>query len=107
MNPRRSYTKRNLSKILQDQIQLREELVDLVDKAATSIAKYNAETYGLECFQTRDVAAWVNQHPDRWKWSELGRNAIVQAIRQNGWTAKKLRPVYGLPMLLWVRGEGQ
>lgn len=106
MNTRRAYTKRNLTEILQDRARLREGLANLVATAAASIARHNAETYGLECFQTQDVAAWVaQQQPDRCQWPGLGRNELVRAIRQSGWTAKKLSPVYGLPMLVWVRGE--
>jgi len=99
-------TTRSLRQVLEDRKVFEQKLVELTAPAATAVATQFAEMYGLEAFQTTDVMVWLNLNSQEFSCLPyLGRNALVRAIRQNGWRKKTLRPVYGVAMHVWVRDE--
>ena len=104
MNNPRPYRRRNLPKELEERNRSLEKLQELVSRATASVAGQNSVDVGIEGFQTQEVAAWLSQNsPEFSLLPDLGRNALVGAIRQCGWKKKTRRPMYGVPMALWVR----
>jgi hypothetical protein len=102
-NPR-PYRRRNLPKELEERNRSLEKLQELVSRATAHLAVQNSADIGIECFQTQEVAVWLSQNsPEFSQLPDLGRNALVWAIRQCGWKKKTRRPMYGVPMALWVR----
>ncbi len=102
----RPYRRRNLPKELEERNRTLEKLQELVSRATAFVGVQNSLEIGIECFQTQEVAVWLSQNsPEFSLLPDLGRNALVWAIRKCGWKKKTRRPMYGLPMALWVRED--
>ena len=102
----RRYTKRSLVQVLEGRKDHEKKLVELTGPAAEAVATKYSVIYGLECFQTTDVFNWLTDNSYEYSCLPyLGRSALVEAIRQNGWRTKTLRPVYGHAMHVWVKEE--